>query len=146
MDSKDLKKSDSPKSEVVEEKVEMAKKMPMKKKAAVTKMPARPLKEAKVVKKKEPSASPRRTAAAAPVARAPVRAPARMAPARMAPPARNAFVPKENEYNKKFIEQIKGASIDLRATGADVETDPTLELGLLLDCTSSMSSWIARAK
>lgn len=34
----------------------------------------------------------------------------------------------------------------MRKTGADVEIEPTLELGLLLDCTSSMSSWIDRAK
>lgn len=41
---------------------------------------------------------------------------------------------------------IKGPSKDLRKTGVDVEEEPTLELGLLLDCTASMSSWIAKAK
>lgn len=51
-----------------------------------------------------------------------------------------------NEYNQKMVQQIKGPSIDLRATGADPETDPTLELGILMDCTSSMHSWIQKAK
>ena len=37
-------------------------------------------------------------------------------------------------------------STDLRKTGVDVEEEQTLELGLLLDCTASMSSWIDRAK
>jgi len=31
-------------------------------------------------------------------------------------------------------------------TGEDNEANPTLELALLMDCTSSMSSWIAKAK
>jgi hypothetical protein len=53
---------------------------------------------------------------------------------------------KSNEYNKKFIEQLKAPATDLRVTGADPETEPTMELGLLLDCTSSMGSWIAKAK
>ena len=51
-----------------------------------------------------------------------------------------------NDYNKEFIEQLKKDSIELRKTGADVEEDPTLELSLLLDCTSSMCSWIEKAK
>lgn len=50
------------------------------------------------------------------------------------------------EYNKKFIEMIKGPSKELRKTGVDVDEQPTLELGLLLDCTCSMSSWIVKAK
>lgn len=95
-------------------------------------------------------AVPKATATAAPV-RAPVRGMARRAsPRRMGgggvSPARSASQQKNQEDNKKFVEQIKGASIELRKTGADVEADPTLELGLLLDCTSSMSSWITKAK
>jgi len=31
-------------------------------------------------------------------------------------------------------------------TGLDAEENPTLEVGLLMDCTSSMSSWIVKAK
>lgn len=31
-------------------------------------------------------------------------------------------------------------------TGEDAEENPTLEVGLLMDCTSSMSSWIVKAK
>ena len=34
----------------------------------------------------------------------------------------------------------------MRKTGEDTETNPTLELGLLMDCTSSMSSWIKKSK
>ena len=45
-----------------------------------------------------------------------------------------------------FANKLKENIKDLRKTGADVEVDPTLELGLLLDCTSSMASWIEKAK
>ena len=31
-------------------------------------------------------------------------------------------------------------------TGLDAEDHPSLEVGLLMDCTSSMSSWIVKAK
>ena len=60
--------------------------------------------------------------------------------------ARSSSAQKINEYNKKFVEQLKAATKDLRKTGADAEADPTLELGLLLDCTASMGSWIKKAK
>ena len=39
---------------------------------------------------------------------------------------------------------LQQKTIDLRVTGND--DDAFLEIGLLLDCTSSMSSWIERAK
>jgi len=35
---------------------------------------------------------------------------------------------------------------ELRVTGEDDEENPTLEVGLLLDCTCSMASWIKNAK
>jgi hypothetical protein len=119
----------------MESRPEPEKKMPMKKKAA----PAPAKKAATGL------AVPSRTAAAAPARGMAAR---RASPRRVggASPARSASTNKNADHNKKFIEQIKGASIELRKTGADVETDPTLELGLLLDCTSSMSSWITKAK
>lgn len=101
-------------------------KMMMKKKMG----PARPLKE---TKKRGPSSSPRRISGSP-----------RLRGAGAAIMGGN--IKRDNEYNKKFIEQLKSPSIELRQTGADVEADPTLEISLLLDCTSSMSSWIAKAK
>ena len=142
MDSKDTKKADlpppaavtadsSPKSDDKKTlEMPMKKKAPMK--APAIKAPARPLMEKKKVVKREPSSSPRRMAAAL--------------PRRMGAAPSSTRVPPTNEYNKKFIEQIKGPFIDLRTTGADVDADPTLEIGLLLDCTGSMGSWIDRAK
>jgi len=41
---------------------------------------------------------------------------------------------------------LKNESKELRVTGEDAEANPTLEIGLLMDCTSSMSSWITKAK
>ena len=51
-----------------------------------------------------------------------------------------------NDYNKQFVNQLKAPSIELRKSSADIETEPILELGLLLDCTSSMGVWIETAK
>lgn len=45
-----------------------------------------------------------------------------------------------------FCNVLKFPETQLRKTGADVNEAPTLELSLLLDCTSSMSSWIDKVK
>ena len=45
-----------------------------------------------------------------------------------------------------WIAKLKEKTQDLRVTGLDAEENPTLEVGLLMDCTSSMSSWIVKAK
>ena len=45
---------------------------------------------------------------------------------------------------KDLVKALKEKPIELRKAG--ISTDPVLELGLLLDCTSSMSSWIQKAK
>lgn len=45
-----------------------------------------------------------------------------------------------------WIAKLKENTSDLRVTGEDNEVNPTLELALLMDCTSSMSSWITKAK
>lgn len=34
----------------------------------------------------------------------------------------------------------------MRVTGEDNELNPTMEIALLMDCTSSMSTWISAAK
>lgn len=100
---------------------------------------ARPLKGGK--KKKAPSMSPRRKGSASP------RGPPRRKVMGGSPRLEGIGGAKHvNEYNEEFIKQLKSPAVDLRQTGADVEADPTLELGLLLDCTSSMSSWIVKAK
>jgi hypothetical protein len=46
----------------------------------------------------------------------------------------------------QWVERLKDDSIELRVTGADVDQNPTLEIALLMDCTSSMASWINKAK
>ena len=137
MDSKDApkKEEDAPDEEAAEEEPPMDKKK---------KGPGPPRmlkgKKKKGTSSRGPSASPRRMGSSSPMRR--------MSPGGTSPrPVHKEMSPRSvNEYNKKFIEQLKTPSIDLRKTGADVETDPTLELGLLLDCTSSMGSWISRAK
>ena len=45
-----------------------------------------------------------------------------------------------------WVATLKEKTKDLRVTGLDAEENPTLEVGLLMDCTSSMSSWIVKAK
>jgi len=45
-----------------------------------------------------------------------------------------------------WVSKLKVKTSELRETGQDVEENPTIELGLLMDCTSSMSSWIVKAK
>ena len=47
-----------------------------------------------------------------------------------------------SQWIKKLAEEAK----PLRATGVDNLANPTLEIALVMDCTSSMSSWIKRAK
>jgi len=42
--------------------------------------------------------------------------------------------------------RLKDPIPKLRVTGVDNEANPTLEVALLMDCTSSMSSWITKAK
>ena len=122
--------------------------------------PARSLKAAatKAPANKGPSASPARaTGATASRATAARGAAARGTSRGVAPrgvaargvsrgAAPRAPVPAGNNYNQDFIKQLKSPAIDLRKTGADIETDPTIELSLLLDCTSSMCSWIEKAK
>ena len=51
-----------------------------------------------------------------------------------------------NETCFNWIPKLTEKTKDLRVTGEDDEANPTLEVGLLLDCTSSMSSWIKNAK
>lgn len=41
---------------------------------------------------------------------------------------------------------LKNMPQELRITGEDDEANPTLEIALLMDCTSSMASWIQKAK
>jgi len=45
-----------------------------------------------------------------------------------------------------WVAKLKEQTQELRVTGEDVEANPTLEVALLMDCTSSMSSWIDKAK
>ena len=47
-----------------------------------------------------------------------------------------------SDWKKQLAEEAK----ELRATGADNIANPSLEIALVMDCTSSMSSWISRAK
>lgn len=53
---------------------------------------------------------------------------------------------KSNQQNAENVKILKQKPIELRKTGASATDEPVLELGLLLDCTSSMSSWIQKAK
>jgi len=41
--------------------------------------------------------------------------------------------------------KIKAKPLELRKTGLDEVEHPTLEVGLILDCTGSMGSWMKRA-
>ena len=104
--------------------------------------PARMLKgkKKKGTSSRGPSSSPRRIDIISPMRK--------MSPGGTSPrPVHKEMSPMSvNEFNQKFIEQLKTPSIDLRKTGSNIVTDPSLELGLLLDCTSSMGSWISRAK
>ena len=47
---------------------------------------------------------------------------------------------------KKEAKQTKTVDKKKRATAKDIAGKQYLDLGLLLDCTGSMASWIARAK
>lgn len=49
-------------------------------------------------------------------------------------------------YNDKWLPYLSKETSEPRKTGEDAEANPTLEIGLLMDCTSSMSSWIENAK
>lgn len=50
------------------------------------------------------------------------------------------------QINDMFANVLKFPETQLRKTGADINEAPTLELGIVLDCTSSMSSWIDKVK
>ena len=45
-----------------------------------------------------------------------------------------------------WVKKLKDVPKDLRVTGVDDEANPTLEIALLMDCTSSMSDMIQKAK
>jgi len=45
-----------------------------------------------------------------------------------------------------WVAKLKEQPKELRVTGVDNEANPTLEIALLMDCTSSMSNWIRKAK
>ena len=51
-----------------------------------------------------------------------------------------------NSQNNNWVSKLKVKTSELRETGQDVEENPTIEVGLLMDCTSSMSNWIVKAK
>lgn len=50
------------------------------------------------------------------------------------------------QINDMYCSVLKFPETYLRKTGADFNKAPTLELGILLDCTSSMSSWIDKVR
>ena len=54
--------------------------------------------------------------------------------------------PSNPDKSKVYIDMLKCPTMDLRSTGADPDLEPTLELCLILDCTSSMGPWIEKAK
>jgi len=51
-----------------------------------------------------------------------------------------------NNEDSNLVNKLKEPVKDLIKTGVDNEANPTLEIALLMDCTSSMSSWIVKAK
>ena len=54
----------------------------------------------------------------------------------------------QNQVKKPvdWVKRLKDKPKELRVTGVDNDANPTLEIALLMDCTSSMSNWIQKAK
>ena len=53
---------------------------------------------------------------------------------------------KTYESLDNWTDKLKEPAKELRKTGEDPDEKPTLEIALLMDCTSSMASWIEKAK